>query len=912
MNSKRPFILPFSTINKNDLLIVGGKGANLGEMTQAGFPVPSGFCVTTAAFTQFMAASGRVDSLYTALDSIMPNDLTATRRIGQQMRDELHTMPVPEEIAEALVAAWEAQGSDHAYAVRSSATAEDLPDASFAGQQDTYLNVRGEAELITAVRDCWLSLFTDRAILYRIQNGFDHRQVLLSVVVQQMVLPDISGIMFTADPLSGDRNISTIDASYGLGEALVAGLVSADLYKVDRHNYTVIDVKVADKQMAIRPLPDGGTIKESINGAARMAQVLSEAQVIILAEIGARIARHYGQPQDIEWALTNGKFTILQSRPITSLFPIPEKALQAAAETGELQVMFSFASVQGVMGPITPLGQDTLRILLSRAGKLFDMEIDMQVQRVAWSAADRLWINFTALIRHPIGRKLAKQAFPMIDPEAASALESFWHESQLTPERNWFKLRTFRRIGFFLLPVMRRIFYTMWQPDAMHARYRQEAETYLREIQTRSDGLLTLAERLDFFYGSNGLIANAFPIMLPRLLPPIAGGMGSLTLLNKLASDLPDGSPNALTFTRGLPHNVTTEMDLTLWQTAKIIRADEASANSFKINDGDALSQEYLAGNLPAVAQTAVFQFMAQYGMRGVAEIDIGRPRWRENPAHIMQVLQSYLQLNNPDMAPDVLFARGAAEAEAAIEPLATAVRATRFGPVKAKLVPFAVYRLRALAGARETPKFMIIRIFGLVRSGLLESGEVLTAQGIIRKPDDLFYLKIDELYALAEGKDQNWSQLIAKRRVTEKREMARNLIPRLLLSDGRAFYEGVSGGTAVADDNTLVGSPVSSGVVEGIVHVVFNPYESQLEPGEILVCPGTDPAWTPLFLAAGGLVMEVGGLMTHGSVVAREYGIPAVVGINKVTSRLQTGQHIRVDGTVGIVTILENKDKLP
>ncbi len=253
--------------------------------------------------------------------------------------------------------------------MRSSATAEDLPDASFAGQQDTYLNVMGADELITAVRNCWISLFTDRAILYRLQNGFDHRQVSLSVVVQQMVLPEISGIMFTADPLTGDRNISTIDASYGLGEALVAGLVSADLYKVDRRSYTVTDIQIADKQIAIRPLPDGGTFTETLTGSTRTAQVLSTAQAIILAEIGDRIARHYGQPQDIEWALTNGKFTILQSRPITSLFPIPSKALQTETETGELQVMFSLASVQGVMGPITPLGRDSLCTLIAYGGQ---------------------------------------------------------------------------------------------------------------------------------------------------------------------------------------------------------------------------------------------------------------------------------------------------------------------------------------------------------------------------------------------------------------------------------------------------------------------------------------------------------------------------------------------------------------
>jgi pyruvate,water dikinase len=675
---------------------------------------------------------------------------------------------------------------------------------------------------------------------------------------------------------------------------------------VDRRSYTVTDMQIADKQLAIRPLPEGGTFTETLTGSARTAQVLSNAQAIILAEIGNRITRHYGQPQDIEWALTNGKFTILQARPITSLFPIPEGALRAQEETGELQMMFSFASVQGVMGPITPLGQDTLRTLLTRAGRLFNMaDINMQTQRLVWSSTERLWINFTAVVRHPIGRKIIQKAFPMIDAKAASAIEANWNDPRFKPDPDWFKPHTFRGIGFFMRPVGARIISAMCQPDASRDHYRQEIESYLVEVQTQFAALPTLRERLDFFYGTEGIIPNAFPFMFPRLLPSIVGGMSSLAILTKLSAALPPDAPDPLIFTRGLPHNVTTEMDLALWQTAKTIQADGPSAALFNEMNSNALSDAYLAGELPFVAQTAVSQFMAQYGMRGLAEIDIGQPRWREKPAHIMQVLQSYLQISDPSKAPDVMFARGAAEAKAAIEPFQTAVRATKFGNVKAMLVPPLVYRLRALSGGRELPKFMIIRLFGIVRQGLLESAQTLTAQGTIEQPEDLFYLKIDELYALASGENYEWKALIAARKEIAAKEKERRLIPRLLISDGRVFYEGVGGKTAVAEDGTLVGSPVSPGSVEGIAHIVLNPHESQLEPGEILVCPGTDPAWTPLFLAAGGLITEVGGLMTHGSVVAREYGIPAVVGVNNATTLIQTGQKIRVDGTTGLITLL-------
>ncbi len=903
--SNQPLVLPFSAINKNDLPIVGGKGANLGEMTQAGFPVPSGFSVTTAAFETFMTESGQAEDLYRALFTIELNDLEAARQIGQQVRDILGTVPVPNDIQTAVLTAYQAQGTDKAYAVRSSATAEDLPDASFAGQQDTYLNVKGADELITAVRNCWISLFTDRAILYRIQNGFDHRQVSLSVVVQEMVLPDISGIMFTADPLTGDRDSTTIDASYGLGEALVAGLVSADLYKVNRRNYTVTDIKIADKQLAVRPLPDGGTVEEPITGEARSAQVLTEAQAIILAEIGQRITQHYGQPQDIEWALTNGKFTILQSRPITSLFPVPEKAVTHQKETGHVQVMFSFASVQGVMEPITPLGVDTGRTLFANGGRLFGFNKDIHTQNAIWDSGERLWVNFTVLARHPIGKKIMRAFLHFIDPEAAEAMGKLMDESDFQAGPGWFKLSTIQRFRRFLQPIIQRTIAAMRHPDTQRTAVYKEIEAYVKQIESESNRHQTLSEQLSFFYGADGVTGRAMATILPQLLPLVAGGMASLNLLRLLTKDLPPDAPSYLTLTRGLPYNVTTEMDLALWHTAQAIKQDVAATAVFTQTSPTDLSAQYLAGQLPTAAQTAVSQFMAQYGIRGLGEIDIGRPRWRENPTHIMQVLQSYLQIDNPALAPDAVFARGEAEAEAAVAALTTAVLPTKFGTIKARLVPFAAQRMRTLVGARETPKFTIIRIFGMVREGLLKSGEQLVAQGIIQQPDDLFYLYLDELYALAAGEQRDWQQLVADRRAKREREMGRKRIPRLLLSDGRAFYEGGRIETAVAEANTIVGSPVSPGIVEGVAHVVFNPHESQLEPGEILVCPGTDPAWTPLFLAAGGLITEVGGLMTHGSVVAREYGIPAVVGVNHATTQIKTGQKIRVDGSQGTITLL-------
>ena len=305
----------------------------------------------------------------------------------------------------------------------------------------------------------------------------------------------------------------------------------------------------------------------------------------------------------------------------------------------------------------------------------------------------------------------------------------------------------------------------------------------------------------------------------------------------------------------------------------------------------------------------AVAIFLHQYGMRGPGEIDIGRPRWREQPEPIMQVLQSYLAIDDPANAPDAVFARGVTQAEAAAQELQAAVRETPGGPVKARLVRWAISRYRALGGLREAPKFFAIRYMGIVRQGLLQSGQRLVERGMLQAADDLFFLTVSELQEIAtqRGVSARLRELVVERRAVHARELRRKQLPRVLLSDGTAYYEGVRADGDAQGGDTLVGDPVSPGVVEGIVHVVFSPNGTQLAPGEILVCPGTDPAWTPLFLAAGGLVMEVGGMMTHGSVVAREYGIPAVVGVHEATRRLQSGQRVRVDGMKGVVTLLDN-----
>lgn len=896
-----PVVLPLKSVGSRELPLVGGKGANLGELTTQGYPIPAGFCVTTAAFRLFMRRGDAQEQIYQLLEALSATDIGAARETGKYVRNRLRALTMPGSVSAAIQRAWSETGSSLYYAVRSSATAEDLPEASFAGQQDTFLNIHGVEALLRAVHQCWVSLFTDRAILYRIRNGFSHRDVQLSVVVQQMVEPDVSGILFTADPTTGRRHVAAIDASYGLGEALVSGMVSADQILVDKRLAQVIDKKIGDKLLAIRPSPDGGTFQEANPDELQHSCALSDQQAIELATIGDQIEAHFGRPQDIEWAIADGAIHILQSRPITSLFPVPEEAKAMARKHGQLQVMFSVGAVQGMLGPMTPLGQDAIKGLFAGAATLFgEVGYLPDDQPVIWSAAERLFVNLTALVRHPIGRRVGTAAMRYIEPSVGQAMDQLWNDPRLQPERGWFRPKSFARLLRFFGPFPLRLVRNMLNPDSARERFQHLNADLLKLIANKAEQRSSLAGRVTLL---EEILQVGFPSILPTFVPIMGAGMASMNFLNRLARTVPGGRNLVLTIARGMPHNVTSEMDLALWACASKIQADPAAFDCFRALDMDGLAALYLNGNLPETGQSAVAEFLARYGMRGVGEIDFGRKRWREQPAQIMQVLLSYLKIEEAKDAPDRVFARGAKEAKIAIDSLSAAVATERGGQIKAKLVRAAARRMRALSGLRERPKFTIMQLFGMVRALLLDSGQALVDQQVITQPDDLFFLHLRELHELANGKERNWARLIASRRDVHLRESRRRQHPRLLLSDGHAFYDGLTTSES-AEAGVLTGSPVSPGVVEGIARVVFDPLETQLVPGEILVCPGTDPAWTPLFLAAAGLVMEVGGLMTHGSVVAREYGIPAVVGVHKATSRLRTGQLIAVDGSAGTITV--------
>ena len=896
-NNSYMIVIPFGSANAT-LERAGGKGINLARLTRAGFIVPPGFIISTDAYREFVNANRWLPAILSGAEDAPAEDATALERVSAQIRVGFSAGKLPEELESAVRTAYR-EFEDRPVAVRSSATAEDLPDLSFAGQQDTYLNVIGAEQLLEAVVNCWSSLWTARAIGYRIRNGINHSEAALAVIVQEMVPGEASGVLFTANPLTGLRSESVIDATLGLGEALVAGQVEPDHYVVDTHSNRILSKTLGAKKVSTRSKTGGGV--ETIEESAGEQQALTDEEILQLAEAGKQIQEEYGFPQDIEWALADNQLYILQSRPITSLYPLPLES------SDPLLVWFSFGSVQGVLGALTPLGQDAIRMALSGAGQLFGSQVRYDQTEVIVPAGERLWIRISDLLRNPVGARIYKTFLGFGEPSVRQILEGLANEPRLGAGKGHLKLGTVASLLGFMLPILGGAAVNVHDPEAARARLQSYIESQLVQPKiSAGDMFARLQERLQFMHAH---MSTPLYRLFPRFVPMLGPAIISLRLLTRLSGDEREAdtdhgfSSTALEVTRGLPHNVTTEMDLELWKAARTIREDEASYATFSGADATELASRYLSGSLPDAAQAAIANFMDRYGMRGVGEIDLGQPRWREEPTSVMQTLQSYIQIPD-EHAPDVLFQRGAEAAEQAIERLAAQARQTTAGEIKAKLVRAAARRARVLMGLRESPKFFIIRVMGIIRKELLASGEEFAEAGVIEKPEDLFFLHFDELQALANREDRDWKSTVAERRTVYERENRRRQVPRVLVSDGRTFYEGI--GMLADTDSVISGSPVSPGVVEGVVHVILDPRGAQLAPGEILVCPGTDPAWTPLFMAAGGLITEVGGMMTHGSVVAREYGIPAVVGVHQATTRLKDGQRIRVDGTAGKIVVLD------
>jgi phosphoenolpyruvate synthase/pyruvate phosphate dikinase len=861
------YVLRLEEIDKTQVALAGGKGAQLGELSQIeGIRVPAGFCVTTDAFRQIIATVPATADQLDHLSRLDPDDRYAIRKLSAEVRRTLEGIAIPDDLAAAITRSVTRLGGQAAYAVRSSATAEDLPTASFAGQQDTYLNVVGPTAILQHVSRCWASLFTERAVAYRLRNGFDHRQVQMAVIVQRMLFPQAAGVLFTADPVTSDRKVVSIEASFGLGEALVAGLVNPDVYQV--RDGEVVAKMVAVKQRAVVASPAGGTQELPIGPDRQQQPALTDAQIVRLAQLGRRIEAHFGNPQDIEWCLVDDGFQIVQSRPITTLFPVP-----AASDQGN-HVYVSVGHQQMMTDPMKPLGLSFWKLTAGRP---------------MTEAGGRLFVDVTQMLGSPATRAALVKGLGTSDPLIGDALATILDRGDFIP--------VLPDDPHADMPVGTEPATIETDPAIVAGlieRSQASLATTKRDIATKSGTAL-----LDFILADIQELKRV--LFVPENLQAITAGMQASWWLNeKLQEWL--GEKNAVdTLTQSVPGNVTSEMGLALLDVADVIRPHpDVVAFLQHVEDENFLTE------LPALeggreARDAIQAFLDKYGMRCVGEIDITRPRWAERPTTLVPLILSNIRNFEPGAAKR-RFDQGEQEARQKEQDLLTRLRALPDGERKADETKRMIDRVRTFAGYREYPKYHMISRYWVYKQALLKEADRLVRAGVLRDREDIFYLTFAELQEVVRTSQAD-DQLIRERQDAFRSYQALTP-PRVLTSDGEAVAGTYRRGGV--PPGALTGLPVSAGTVEGRARVILDMADADLEPGDILVTAYTDPSWTPAFVAIRGLVTEVGGLMTHGAVIAREYGLPAVVGVEHATRLIRDGQQIRVHGTDGYVEILQ------
>ena len=866
------FVKELKEIRKEDVETAGGKGANLGEMIHGELPVPGGFVLLTEAYRHFVHTNGLEEKISRQLQE---SDLITQQSLDQAARTiEAWFMesPLPAEILNAVDAMYQALGQP-VVAVRSSATAEDLPGMSFAGQYSTILNIQGRDALMRAIRECWASLWNRRALSYRKKHAASNEGLAHGVVIQQLVPAEKSGILFTANPVNGRRDQILLNASWGLGEAIVGGDVTPDQWVVEKPSGRMVEKTIANKNVMTRreasgirhvPMPEELQQKET----------LSDEEVSTLLQLALDTETYFGSPQDLEWAYADGAFYLVQARPITSLFHLPE---QKPGRDGLRIYMNMNNYSQAMKEPFTPMGaqliEDMARDIVRRMGKK-----DPRDPETLWflqNLGGRIFIDMTEVLRNPKTWRKFENNPNDKDPVTSLAMLQFLRrEREAVTSRkgaNFFKALNRKTLAYGI-GAIKKINTGRRSADLGRKRAIQHGEEMVRHLKDQAKNLKSLEDRILFIETSIAdLFLKGFEIIFF-----VSASSTYLEKARKLMASCLNDLSDLPAVEKAVPHSVTTEMGMAILKMAEALDAQ---------------------GRRATPGCDEIKAFLVRYGHRNTIELDVGVPSWKEEPQYVLNLVNTYI--DNQNYREGLRrFQKDQQEAEAAI--LRIRRKMEGGGAGKARKVEKLLRDFRAMFGIRELSKFYLRHGLTIYRDVLLQGGTELVDEGRLEKAEDIFFTSFPDLRA---GRDLK--ELVTKNREQYRMEMNRKA-PRVLTSTGESLYAAVT----EAGENALAGIPVSPGVHEGVVRVLDHPEEGdRLEVGDILVTTGTNPAWTPLFLKLGGLVMETGGPISHGSVVAREYGLPAVAGVAEATSLLRDGQRIRINGESGLVELLaENK----
>ena len=865
------YTLTFADVGSGDLEKVGERGANLGELTAAGLPVVAGFCVTTQALSTFLRSA---EAGLASLDSLRdPEALHAIRAAGDALRADLGALPLPAEVAAEIVGAWQSTGAGEVYTVRPSAVApgpvlEPLP----------FDDVRSEQALLDGVRGCWLSAFTDRAIQTRIKRGLGHREILLGVVVQRRVLPEASGRLYTADPATGDRQVLTIEARLGCEPPPAAEALPMDSYRVARSQPEILERQIADKDRMTRALPDGHAEELPPDPARQRAPALDDAALLRLAALGQQLEAYCGAPQELDWSIADDAYAVTQSRPMMGLFPLPS----APAGSRGLRAYFCFNHIQGMTDPIPTMGLDLLRTIhpfgRGEEGHAPTPHLVEAGGRLYHDATDALQLKTVAAL---LPRLLENR-----DPVLGQALAGLVTRTQFRSAGLLRRLRVGWTLTRHLVPVLCGAIRYMFFVDPSGEVARRSVECDM-EIEQWSQRLDDAAPGIDLTRDIRQMLAGVYPLSLAVWVPMTLGATLAVSLLRRLHPEA-DAEIDALL--RAAPNHVTTEKDLQITDLAESIR--HLPAVTERLRDHPGIPPQDLLGELPEAAEflRGLDAWMATYGARAPSEIDISKPRYHEVPPWISAAIIAAL-----DREPGSARARHRQLAGQALKAQERLLEAA--SPLTTRLTARLARVARSLVAAREQPKFYGIRCLALARHHLLTEGRRHAEAGLLSQPEDVWHLTLDELM------EASFPPTTIRQRANQLERDRALRAPRVMTSDGECIDT-----LAPPEDlhpDALVGVGTSPGVVEGRARVVHTPVDVHLSPGDILITRFT-AGWSPLFAPAAGLVTETGGPMSHASVVARDVGIPAIVGVRDATRRIVDGQSIRLDGDRGVIEVLE------
>jgi len=859
---------------------VGGKGAALSEMTRARLPVPDGFHITTAAYDTFVRDNDLEPAVVAALEAADPDQPASLETASRAIKELFLQGEIPPEVAGAIASAYGSlPGTEPVVAVRSSATAEDLPEASFAGQQETFLNIEGGGAVLDAVKRCWASLWTARAIGYRARRGIGVEGLSLAVVVQCLVPAEVAGILFTANPVNGRRNEAVINAAWGLGEAVVSGQVTPDTYTVDKETGEVIRRETAEKgAMTVRV--NGGTDLEPVPEDLRAAPVLSDAQAAELVDVGVQIEMLFGEPRDIEWALADGAFAILQARPITAL---PEPAEERDVELPDIPPHTEWE----VPKPGARLMRNNIVELM----------------------ADPLTPLFASLGRRIINRSMGR------------TLTDFMGTSDIVPDEivvtvhgyayynGEFTVGQILRMLWNSIGIMKRMF------TGMEERWLEARQHYAETVQSW-DGqdwrALPTQEILDAVSDLFGQAIAYYMALVSGVIPAAWMTEGLFTLVYDRLIKRKDDPP-ALTYLLGFDSKPI-EAEKVLYDLAHWARANrdlascllEMRAGSF--GGGPAPAPLDVEADVWRAWQKRFAAYLQRYGGT-IYDLDFAKPTPADDPTPVVQAFKLFLRGGGTD---PYKRQHGAAQRREQ----ATQATLSRLKRLRRRLFRSTVQRAQKYAPLREEGLADIGLGYPLVRAMLLEVGRRLVDSGVIREADDVFWLVEDEVSRGSPLREDDQPIGCLDDRVQERKarwQARKRMTPPVSLPLPPKWLRGLLPAQfqtgAVAAERTpsdvIEGVACSAGRVTAPARVLHGPEDfDRMRAGDVLVAAITTPAWTPLFTLAAGIVTDVGGPLSHGSIVAREYGIPAVLGTGVATRRIQDDQRITVDGSAGTVTV--------